>query len=281
MFLYADDSKAINTNLKNLQLDFNACISWAEQNLMEFNASTTEFIAIGETSEKFLKFGGMSLSPSNVVKDLRVMISDNLKWEKHISKRLSICYSLLSQLRRNLPLNLLFSTKLTMYKAYILPSLSYASEVWHPTSGDLQKLELVQKRCCKCICNGNDYKHRSVKCSLLPISCALQYKDLIMLNWVLLGLNDFPVNVLFHLEYKSRCLRISARPTFVVKKSSWKTTRSNFMIHSTTYAKDLLRKTALNVFEDAAYFRKILRICYFEFVNVKFDNYHFMSLIFM
>ena len=57
MFLYADDSKAINTNLKNLQLELNAYISWAERNLMEFNASKTEVIAIGETSEKFLKLG--------------------------------------------------------------------------------------------------------------------------------------------------------------------------------------------------------------------------------
>ena len=95
MFLYADDSIAINTILKSLQLDLNACISWAEQNLMEFNASQNEFIAIGGTSEKFLKFGGRSLSPSNAVKDLGVMVSDNLKWEKHISKPISICYSLL------------------------------------------------------------------------------------------------------------------------------------------------------------------------------------------
>ena len=278
MFLYANDSKAINTNLKNLKLNIHACISWAEQNLMDFNASKTQFIAIGETSDKFLKFGGMSLSPSNVVKDLGVMVSDNLKWEKHISKRISICYSLLSRLRWNLPPNLPFSTKLNMYKAYILPSLLYASEIWHPTSSDLRKLELVQKRCCKWICNGNDYKHRSVKFSLLPISCVLQYKDLVMLNRVLLGLYDFPVSDLFHLEYKSRCLRSSAKPTFVVKKSSRKTTRGNFMIRSTTYANDLHRKTALNVFEDAAYFRKKLGLRFFESVNVKFDNYHFMSL---
>ena len=151
MFFFAYDSKAINTNLKNLQLDLNAYISGAEQNLMEFNASKTEFIAIGETSEKFLKFRGMSLSPSNVVKDLGVMVSDYLKWEKHILKRISICYSLLSRLRRKLPPNLPFSTKLTMYKAYILPSLLYASEVWNPTCGDIQKLQLVQKRCCKWI----------------------------------------------------------------------------------------------------------------------------------
>ena len=218
VFLYADDSKAINTNLKNLQLDLNACISWAEQSLMVFNASKTEFTAIGETSEKFLKFGGMSISPSKVVKNLGVMVSDNLKWGKHISKRISICYSLLSRLRRNLPHKLAFSAKLTMYKAYILPSLLYASEVWHPTSGDLRKLELVQKRSCKWICNSNDYKHRLVKCSLLPISYVLLYKNLIMLNRALLGLYGFPVNDLFHLEYKSRCLRNSARPTFVVRK---------------------------------------------------------------
>ena len=146
------------------------------------------------------------------------MVSDNLKWEKHISKRKSICYSLLLRLRRNWPPNLPLSTKLTMYKAYILPSILYASEGWHPTSGELRKLELVQKRCCQWICNGNDYKHCLVKCSLLPISCVLQYKDLILFNRVLLGFYDFPVNDLFHLEYKSRCLRSSTRPTFVVQK---------------------------------------------------------------
>ena len=53
------------------------------------------------------------------------------------------------------------------------------------------------------------------------------------------------------------------------------------MIRSTTYANDLHRKTALNVFEEASYFRKKLRLCSFEFVNVKFDNYHFMSLFCM
>ena len=53
------------------------------------------------------------------------------------------------------------------------------------------------------------------------------------------------------------------------------------MIRSTTYANDLHRKTVLNVFEDAAYFRKKLRLCFFEFVNVKFDNYHFTSLFCM
>ena len=129
MFLYADDSKAHNTNLKNLQLDLSAFISWAEQNLMEFIASKSEFIAIVETSENFLKFSGMSLSPSNVVEDLGVMVSDNLRWEQHISKRISIFYSLLSRLRRNLPPNLPFFIKLTIYKAYILPALLYASEV--------------------------------------------------------------------------------------------------------------------------------------------------------
>ena len=93
MFLYAGDCEAYNRNLKNLQLDLNTCTSWAEQNLMEFSASKTEFIAIGETSEKFFKFGGRSLSPSNVVKDLGGMVSDNLKWEKHLETYIYLLFS--------------------------------------------------------------------------------------------------------------------------------------------------------------------------------------------
>ena len=53
------------------------------------------------------------------------------------------------------------------------------------------------------------------------------------------------------------------------------------MIRSTTYANDLHGKTALIVFEDAAHFLKKITLCFFEFVNVKFDNYHFMSLFCM
>ena len=53
------------------------------------------------------------------------------------------------------------------------------------------------------------------------------------------------------------------------------------MIRSTTYANDQHKKSALNVIEDAAYFRKKLRLCFFEFVNVKFDEYRFTSFFCM
>ena len=53
------------------------------------------------------------------------------------------------------------------------------------------------------------------------------------------------------------------------------------MTRSTTNANDQHRKTALNVFEDAAFFRTNLGLCFLEFVSVKFDNYHFMSLFCM
>ena len=117
-----------------------------------------------------------------------------------------------------------------------------------------------------------------MKCSLLPISCMIQYKDLCMLNRLLLGLYDFPVNDLFYLEYKNRCLRSSSKSKFVIKDSSKKSTRRNFIVRSAIYANTLHKTTPLNVFDDALLFRKELKSIFFKFLNDKFDDYHFTNL---
>ena len=99
-----------------------------------------------------------------------------------------------------------------------------------------------------------------------------------MLNRLLLGLYDFPVNDLFYLEYRNRSLRSSSKPKFVIKETSKKSTRRNFIIRSTIYANTLHKTTTLNVFDDELLFRKELKSLFLKFVNDKFDDYHFTSL---
>ena len=153
------------------------------------------------------------MSLVRLVKDLGLKISHNLILDKHISKKLSLCYSLFISLRRNHPSSLPFSTKCCLYKSYISLSLVYASEVWFPSNSDLRKLELLQKWCRNWICFGTDYKDRLLKCNLLPM-CFLQFRDLVMLILMLFGFYDMPLDEHFYLEYKSRLLRVFTRVPF-------------------------------------------------------------------
>ena len=47
MFLFADDCKTISSDLPALERDFHSCLRWAQENLMTFNLSKTNFIAFG------------------------------------------------------------------------------------------------------------------------------------------------------------------------------------------------------------------------------------------
>ena len=46
MFLFADDWKSISSDLPALERDFHSCLRWAQENLMTFNLSKTNFIAL-------------------------------------------------------------------------------------------------------------------------------------------------------------------------------------------------------------------------------------------
>ena len=106
--MFADDSKALNIDPCILQSDIEACLLWAEENSTEFNASKTELLIIGGMSNNTtnLKFNDIVFSPVPLVKDLGLTFRHNLKWDKHISKRISLCYSYFISLRRNLPFSL-------------------------------------------------------------------------------------------------------------------------------------------------------------------------------
>ena len=81
MFLFADDCKSISSGLAALQRDFHSCLRWAQENLMTFNLSKTNFIAFGKSSPGLsLNIEKTAIPASNTVKDLGLTISSNLSW---------------------------------------------------------------------------------------------------------------------------------------------------------------------------------------------------------
>ena len=123
-YLFGDDGKALNDDLQTLQNDVESYLNWATRNSMMFNVSKTPFLLVEKTNDHCsLNIGGEVVHPVNTVKDLGIYVSENLKWNVHILRRLGPCFSLLTSLKRNLRFDLPFQTKLTMYKSFLLSAL--------------------------------------------------------------------------------------------------------------------------------------------------------------
>ena len=175
LYLYADDSKLKNNiSLTDFQLDLNNCLIWGDNNAMKFNSIKTNFLDFGTNSSTlFIKCAHDTIIPSELVKDLGVYFNEKLKWSQHISKKLSTCYGLFQDLKRQLPDKLDMRTKLRVYKQFLMPVLFYASEAWFPSSNDISRMERFQNHVSKWIVTERDYPSRLLKTELLPIKMAL------------------------------------------------------------------------------------------------------------
>ena len=165
---------------------------------MAFNLSKTNFIAFGKSSP------GLSLNTaihaSNTVKDLGLTISSNLSWSSHLELKVKSAYSIFYNLKRSMPPNTHWHTKITLFKSYILSTVSYASEIWCPRRTDLTRLELLQSRVLKWAFPGFNYKERLSKAKMLPILLEIQLRSLILLNRLLNGFySNFPI--LSHISF--------------------------------------------------------------------------------
>ena len=150
MFPFADDCKSISSDLPALERDFHSCLRWAQENLMTFNLSKTNFSSFGKSSPGLsLNIENTAIPASNTVKDLGPTISSKLSWSSHMELKVKSAYSIFYSLKRSMPPNTHWHTKITLFKSYILSTVLYASEIWCPSETDLTRLELLQISCVK------------------------------------------------------------------------------------------------------------------------------------
>ena len=110
-------------------------------------------MSIKQKSTHFYTLCGQILQQVSQNPYLGVLLSEDLKWEHHISKVSSKAASTLGLLRRNLkacPQN----CKRLAYISMIRSSLEYASSIWDPyLQKDINKLEKIQRRATRFIIN--------------------------------------------------------------------------------------------------------------------------------
>ena len=195
MFLFADDCNSISSDLPALEWDFYSCFRWAQENLMTFNLSKTNFIAFGKSSTGLsLIVENTAIPASNTVKGLGLTVSSNLFWSSHIEPKVKSAYSIFYNLKRSMPPNTHWRTKITLFKSYIVYTVLYASEIWCPSETDLTRLELLQSHVLKWAFPGSNYKEHLPKAKILPILLEIQLRSPILLNILLNGFYSiFPI----------------------------------------------------------------------------------------
>ena len=97
--------------------------------------------------------------PVNSQKGLGVVVTENLTWTANANRRFSKAMRALCYLKRNISIKATVINKLNMYNGYVVPIISYASEVWHPHKKDLVLPEKLQEKATNWILgNSMDYK---------------------------------------------------------------------------------------------------------------------------
>nr|CAH7735187.1 unnamed protein product [Callosobruchus chinensis] len=115
----------------SLSKDLEAITAWGLRNMVEFNASKTQYCALSNKrspSEHSVLMNNQALPRSHSFKLLGVSITENMIWHEHVSSIATAAMKKLGYLFRARkyfsPSNLL-----TLYKAQIRPSLEYCSHI--------------------------------------------------------------------------------------------------------------------------------------------------------
>ena len=85
VFLYADDAKIIGHNVTNVQNAISHQSAWMD--VRQHSLAPTKFQHLSITRHAVQKYAvsSVEMHSSNAVKDLEVFISNDLKWNKHVS----------------------------------------------------------------------------------------------------------------------------------------------------------------------------------------------------
>ena len=159
LFNYADDNTILVTgdSAQSVRLKLkNQCtniMNWVTSNEMAANEKKFQIMLSDNDDNDAFVFNDVSLTPEHSVKLLGVTIDSNLKFNEHISNlciKASRQINVLMRLKRNLD----FSTKLLVYKSFILCHFNYCPLVWHECGADnTRKLERLQYRALRFVFN--------------------------------------------------------------------------------------------------------------------------------
>jgi len=135
--MFADDTNLFITGQNMTQLEntlneeLDKVNEWFRANLLSLNISKTSYIIFGNKKnvDVHIRFGSTEINRVDQTKFLGVIISSNLKWNKHIEvvhSKASKSIGILCKVRHLLPLKHVQ----TLYHTLVEPYLNYCCLVW-------------------------------------------------------------------------------------------------------------------------------------------------------
>jgi hypothetical protein len=159
--LFADDS-IIYMQIKSqhdcdkLQQDLDAAARWKSDWLKAFHPDKCSVLSVTKKRQQiqhnYILHNHIFESVSSA-KYLGITVQSNLKWDKHINDITSKGNKSLGFLKRNIKTSNQ-QIKTQAYQALVRPKLEYSCSIWVPrTSESIRKIEMVQRRAARYICN--------------------------------------------------------------------------------------------------------------------------------
>lgn len=151
--IYADDIKiyGIYNNHNHseiyqaLSLSIIKMMKWAADWDIPVNLSKTCVFHIGSREFNIYKFNDMAFNNREEIRDLGVTLKSDLNFEAYIDLIVRKAYAAMFTICRNTEC-CSSQILIKLYKAYVVPILEYASQIWSPTTKKLQRrIEKVQQ----------------------------------------------------------------------------------------------------------------------------------------
>ena len=184
---FADDTKCflhINTLSDHiaLQEDITAIFTWSLDSAMDFNFKKFIHLSFKSKLDTIYTISDTRIPRSDCHKDLGIILSVDLSWDKHYKIITSRAYKLLGLIRRTLSSCHSTTTMTRLYVSLVRSQLFYCTQVWRPhLMRDILNIERVQRRATKYILNDytSSYKTRLILLNLLPLMYLFELHDIL------------------------------------------------------------------------------------------------------
>ncbi|XP_061765110.1 uncharacterized protein LOC133558054 [Nerophis ophidion] len=192
--------------------------SWMHSNFLKLNCIKSDMLMIGpksltKTAHNFqLSVENSTLSPSTYIRNLGVILDNNLPFENHVNHITRTAFFHLKNTARLRP-SLSFSAPETLIHAFITSGLDYCNSILYGSSCKiLNKLQYIQNSAARLLTHTTSREHITPvlqKLHWLPVPHRIHFKILLLTHKSLHNQAPCYLTNLLHRHTPSRSLRSS------------------------------------------------------------------------
>ena len=260
-FAYADDIKLVRTNLRDTQQDICCIENWCIESDMKLNSDKVTELEIFK-GEHQLVVNDQIVQKVRSQKDLGIIVTENLSWNDHAEERCKKATGAFFQNKKNLGLKTSQFLKLSAYCGYVMPILSYGSELLLLNNAATKMIESVRATAWILSDSKSSYKKRLETLKILPVSLYFEMHDLLLLSSIVTGKVD--INWQKYISFSDSRTRSSTKTLKINANENLKTRQKADFWYRASILANLL-STSIDLFHDTETLKTRLSDIYWEY----------------